>query len=140
MTLEILHGPEQYLLPQYLLAKLQPARPEAAAVRTSVGDAASSGPARKYSEVYSTKHETILLRLDHVERMDDIRRDFNRRKVHTGQRSLTTSDLVNGCLDFVFEHSLPFQQLMSADEVRPFVADHVRRDVVSRWKQWNEVF
>ncbi len=139
MKLEILRGREQYL-PEYLLSKLQPVEPvntERAA--RNVQDAIPE-PARSFSELYSNKHEKLLLRADHIDRMDAIRRNFNKQRIHEGRRSLTSSDIVNACLDFVFEHPIPFHRLADADTLRELIAEHVYRDVVSRWRQWNEVF
>lgn len=139
MKLEILRGPEQYL-PEYLLSKLQPAEPVGAERAAREAQDAIPEPARSYSELYSNKHEKLLLRADHIDRMDAIRRNFNRQRIHEGRRSLTTSDIVNACLDFVFEHPIPFHRLADADTLRELIAEHVYRDVISRWRQWNEVF
>ncbi len=139
MKLEILRGREQYL-PEYLLSKLQPVEPvDAERAARNVQDAIPE-PARSFSELYSNKHEKLLLRADHIDRMDAIRRNFNTQRIHEGRRSLTTSEIVNACLDFVFEHPIPFHRLADADTLRELIAEHVYRDVVSRWRQWNEVF
>lgn len=140
MKLEILRGPEQYL-PEYLMSKLQPPEPSgsAQAAIDSVQDAIPE-PARSYSELYSNKHEKLLLRTDHIDRMDAIRRNFNKQRIHEGRRLLTTSDIVNAALDFVFEHPIPFHRLADAEALRELIAEHVYRDVVSRWRQWTERF
>ena len=94
----------------------------------------------RYSEVYSNAHQKILLRTDHVEKMDAVRKTFNKERVHGGQRSMTTSDLVNACLDFVFEHPIPFETLTSAEEVVGLVRRAVYLSAISRWRQWTETF
>lgn len=139
MKLEILRGPEQYL-PEYLVSKLQPAEPVGPERAAREVQDAIPEPARSYSELYSNKHEKLLLRADHIDRMDAIRRNFNKQRIHEGRRSLTSSDIVNACLDFVFEHPIPFHRLADADTLRELIAEHVYRDVVSRWRQWNEMF
>lgn len=93
-----------------------------------------------FSEVYSTKHEKLLLRMEHIERMDTIRKAFNRNRLHGAQAPMTTSDLVNACLDFVFQHRIPFHKLAEASDLPRFLAENVYRDAVSRWRQYNELF
>lgn len=147
MKLEIVRGREQYL-PEYLLSKLQPVEPVGAArAAREFAEAAANHsedaipePARAYSELYSNKHEKLVLRADHIARMDAIRQNFNKQRLHAGRRSLTTSDIVNACLDFVFEHPVPFHRVTHADAVRELIAEHVYRDVISRWRQYYERF
>lgn len=150
MQLEIIHGPESYSPENYLCK--DPACPahgrgQAAPPRPLAPPAQPETPAESipearggFSEVYSNKHEKILLRIEHVERMDAIRKAFNAGRLHSQQPPMTTSDIVNACLDFAFQHRIPFSALKRADDLPKFIAESVYRDVVSRWRQWNEVF
>lgn len=95
---------------------------------------------RSFPEVYSNKHEKILLRVEHIEIMDAIRSAFNMSRLHEGKAPLTTSDIVNSCLDFVFEHRIAFAALKDAHDLPKFIAEHIYQEVLSRWRQWNEVF
>lgn len=93
-----------------------------------------------FSEVYSTKHEKLLLRVEHIERMDAIRKAFNKSRLHGAQAPMTTSDLVNAALDFIFEHRIPFPALRNAGDLPAFLTEHIYRDMLSRWRQWTERF
>lgn len=146
MQLEILHGRDAFL-PEYLRAKLR--MPEAAparvvqqpkVARNPEPDGAIPEPTRHYSDLYSNKHQKLLLRSDHIEMMDAIRRRFNKSRLHAERRSLTTSDIVNACLDFVMEHRIPFDRLANADDLPELIGESVYRSAVSRWRQFNEVF
>lgn len=138
MKLEILRGSEQYC-PENLVTKPEATAAKAQGAHDST-ETAMPEPGRFYSELYSNKHEKLLLRADHVDRMDAIRRNFNKQRIHEGRRALTTSDIVNAALDFVFEHPIPFHRLADAEALRELIAEHVYRDVVSRWRQWTERF
>lgn len=94
----------------------------------------------RFSDVYSNAHQKILLRTDHIERMDAVRKAFNKRRAHQAKRSLTTSDLVNACLDFVFEHPIPFDRLDDAEGVRGLLRCSVYLSAVRRWREFNESF
>ena len=94
----------------------------------------------RYSEVYSSTHEKLLLRAEHIEKMDAVRKAFNKRRVHGGQRSLTSSDLVNACLDFAFEHPVPFDQLKDADQVLALLRRSIYLSAIRRWQEFNEAF
>lgn len=145
MQLEILRGPASYLpenlygpktdrgAPAHRLDSRPPVKPSAAegAIPESRGHC---------SDIFSTKHERLLLRAEHIARMDSIRRAFNKSRVHAGQRALTTSDLVNACLDFVFEQRIPFHDLGEADDLKALISDNVYRTTISKWRQYNEVF
>ncbi|MBI5631626.1 MAG: hypothetical protein HY921_12175 [Elusimicrobia bacterium] len=148
IELEILRGPESYF-PE----NLQPTRKIWDRFQA---ESESSAPARSaktpssfddipesrggYAEIYSTKHQRVLLRVDHITKMDAIRKGFNASRLHPGQRSLTTSDIVNGVLDFAFEHRIPFYELQDADGLKDLISKSVYRSVLSRWKQFNEAF
>lgn len=149
MQLEIIHGPEMYSPDNY--ACKDPACPVhgrgGAVPRRPEPPARPEAPAESvpevrggFSEVYSTKHEKLLLRVEHVERMDAIRRAFNKGRLHGAKAPLTTSDIVNAALDFMFEHRLAFSALKDVHDLPKFIAEQVYRDVLSRWRQWNEVF
>ena len=90
-------------------------------------------------QVFSNKEASILVRTDHLEKMDGIRRYFNKRRVHIGQ-SITNSDILNAALDFVFDYRIPFEGLQDADGLKTFIQEHIRRNEIYRWKQFNEVF
>ena len=149
MQLEIIHGAEMYAPENYLCkdpacpvhgrpeaSPRPPARPAApAAAAVSVPEVRGG-----FSEVYSTKHEKLLLRVEHIERMDAIRKAFNKGRLHGAKAPMTTSDIVNASLDFVLQHRIPFHKLAEAAQLPGFIAEHVYRDAASRWRQWNEVF
>lgn len=158
MQLEILHGPDMYWPENYECkdpgcpvhgrrdaARREPPRapsapeprPKAATIvpRESIPE-----PHGRFSEVYSNKHEKLLLRVEHIERLDAIRKAFNSSRVHSSKAPLTTSDIVNACLDFVLQHRIPFQQLAAAEAIRDLIAEAVCREIVSRWMQYNEAF
>lgn len=59
---------------------------------------------RDYSNLYSNRHEKVLMRVEHIERIKDLQRRHAMRVLHEHQGSLTASDVVNASLDFVFEH------------------------------------
>ena len=144
MHLEILHGPASYS-PENL-ARADHSRAHGPhshrpiGLNGSVTDDAMPEPRGEYSELYSTKHERLLLRVDHITTIDAIRKGFNNRRIHLDQRALTTSEVVNACLDFVFEHRIPFHGLTDADDTRRMIGEHVYRSAVSRWRQLNEHF
>lgn len=143
MPLEIIHGPESYApenyscrdeaCPVHRPRAKRPAPP--AATDESIPE--SRG---EYAEVYSTKHERILLRVDHITKMDAIRKSFNSSRIHPGKRALTTSDIVNAVLDFAFEHRIPFFELQDTDGLKEMISKSVYRSVLSRWRQFNEQF
>lgn len=89
--------------------------------------------------LYSTKHEKLLLKVEHIERMDSIRHAFNSNEFRKPKRKLTTSDIVNAALDFVLDHAT-FHNLGSADDVSKHVASQIYKTTVSRHKQFNEIF
>ncbi len=135
MQLKILRGPESYD-PETLGCVPVAEAPMKPAVREdSIPE--SRG---EYAEIYSTKHERILLRVDHITKMDSIRKTFNGGRMHPGQRALTTSDIVNAALDFAFEHRIPFFELNEADGIKELISKSVYRSVLSRWRQFNETF
>ena len=152
LHLEIIHGPESYAPENYrcedpacqahgrtrpqLVPRPRPrTEPQALAAEESIPE--SRG---EYAEVYSSKHERILLRVDHITKMDAIRRGFNASRLYAGQRALTTSDIVNAVLDFAFEHRVPYSELQAADELKELISKSVYRSVLSRWRQFNERF
>lgn len=150
MQLEIIHGPESYSPENYLCtdpacpahgrSPVAPPRPPAPFAPPEASDESLPEVRGGFSEVYSNKHEKILLRVDHVAKMDAIRKAFNAGRLHAEQPPMTTSDIVNACLDFVLQHRIAFAALKRAEELPKFIAESVYRDVVSRWRQWNEVF
>lgn len=150
MQLEIIHGPESYSPENYLCkdpacpahGRGQVAAPPSAAPLALPEAEAGSIPEVRggFSEVYSNKHEKILLRVEHIERMDAIRRAFNKSRLHPAKSPMTTSDIVNASLDFVFEHRVPYHALRDVQGLPNFIAEHIYRDAVSRWRQWNEAF
>lgn len=146
MQLEILHGRDSFL-PEYLHAKHktpEPARarvaPDSDANRQPALDGEIPEPTRQYADLYSNKHQKLLLRSEHIEMMDAIRRKFNKSRLHEERRSVTTSDIVNACLDFVMGHRIPFDRLADADDLPELIGESVYRSAVSRWRQFNEVF
>lgn len=139
MKLEILRGAEQFL-PENLALEPVPITSDGDGPARERSEDAIPEPASFYSELYSTKHEKLLLRTDHIDRMDAIRRHFNAQRIHPDRARLTTSDIVNAALDFVFEHPIPFHRLADTDALRELIAEHVYRDVISRWRQWTERF
>lgn len=98
------------------------------------------GPTRRYADVFSNKHEKLLLRVEHVERLENIRNWFNTSRRHPEQPALMVADIVNACLDFAFDHPIPFQRLGGREEIGALVAKHLSQSVVARWRQFNEVF
>lgn len=143
MPLEIIHGPESYALENYSCedAACPVHRPQTKRPAPPPADDASIPEARGgYSDVYSSKHEKLLLRLDHIDRMDAIRRTFNKSRLHEGKAPMTTSDIVNACLDFVFEQRVPFHELKDASELAELIGNQVYRHAVYRWQQFNERF
>ncbi len=78
----------------FLPSKLQPAEPVGAERAAREAQDAIPEPARSYSELYSNENEKLLLRADHIDRTDAIRRNFNKHRIHEGRRSLTTRDTV----------------------------------------------
>jgi len=131
MQLEIIRGPDAYCLENYAPKPAAPATKSVEPVPEV---------RRGFSELYSNKHEKLLLRVEHVERMDEIRKAFNKARLHPAEPPMTTSDLVNASLDFVFQHRIAFAALKSADDLPKFLAEQVYRDVLSRWRQWTESF
>lgn len=146
MALEILRGPDSFDPERLFSADRKPVEhisrhPVARSntmLQPDVGSIPESRPG--YSEIYSNKHERLLLRSDHIARMDAIRKSFNESRIHPGQRALTTSDIVTSALDFAMQHRIPFYELAEADDLPRFMAEHIYRDVLSRWRQWNELF
>ena len=143
MPLEIIHGPESYALENYSCEDVAcPVhRPQTKRPAPPLTDDDSIPEARGgYSDVYSSKHEKLLLRLDHIDRMDAIRRTFNKNRLHESKAPLTTSDIVNACLDFVFEQRVPFHELKDSSELAGLIGNQVYRHAVYRWQQFNERF
>lgn len=160
MQLEIIHGPEMYSPDNYAckdpacpvhgrgsLVSRRTEPPSAPKAALNPPPARPAAPADTvpevrggFSEVYSTKHEKLLLRVEHIERMDAIRRAFNKGRLHAAKAPLTTCDIVNACLDFVFQHRIAFPALKDAHDLPKFIAEQVYRDALSRWRQWNEAF
>ena len=135
MQLEILRGPDSYSPETAGYAPKAKAPGKPSVIEESIPE--SRG---EYAEIYSTKHERILLRVDHITKMDAIRKSFNGDRMHPGQRALTTSDIVNAALDFAFEHRIPFSELQEADGIKELISKSVYRSVLSRWRQFNEQF
>lgn len=146
MNIEIIHGPESYAPENYLCkdADCHVHGHVQTAPKPPMRPVAASQPVPEvrggFSEVFSTKHEKILLRVDHIERMDAVRKAFNKARLHSAEPPLTTSDIVNACLDFVFQHRIAFSALKRAQDLPKFIAEHTYRDVLSRWRQWTEAF
>jgi hypothetical protein len=143
MELEILRGPAMYysenLRCGQLLQEHRALKAETPAT-LAVPDESIPASRGEYAEVYSTKHERILLRVDHITKMDAIRRSFNSARPHPGKRALTTSDIVNAALDFTFEHRIPLFELQEADGLKELISKSIYRSVLSRWRQFNETF
>ena len=142
---EIIHGPESYAPENYRCEDPAcQAHGRAQAASKSAPSTAATQPVPEvrggFSEVYSNKHEKILLRVEHIERMDAVRKAFNDNRLHPAAAPLSTSDIVNACLDFVFQHRIAFAALKSAQDLPKFIAEQTYRDVLSRWRQWTEAF
>lgn len=131
MQLEIIHGADAFCLENYA--------PKAPAPKSAPPESVPEVRAG-FSELYSNKHEKLLLRVEHIERMDAIRKAFNRNRLHAAEPPMTTSDIVNASLDFIFQHRIAFAVLKSANDLPKFLAEQVYRDVFSRWRQWTEAF
>ena len=148
MELEILRGPAMYY-PENLryvygersqLVQEQHELRDEGPARLTVPDESIPASRGEYAEIYSTKHDRILLRVDHITKMDAIRKSFNRGRTHPGKRALTTSDIVNAALDFTFEHRIPLFELEEADGLKELISKSIYRSVLSRWRQFNETF
>lgn len=81
-----------------------------------------------FSDVYSNKHEKILLRQDHIDKLEGVCKVFNMcRWDKEHQRALTVSDIVNACLDIVLSYEIPFHTLISVDQVKKLIIYTVYR-------------
>lgn len=98
---------------------------QAACVRSALG------AKREYSDLYSNKHERLLLRVEHIERIKVIQRLHEAHKASEYQDPLTVGDVVNACLDFVFEHAEEFQKLGVPADIRSVIAEEVYQHLVS---------
>ena len=140
--MELLQGPDSYNLENY--RPVRPALPTPEMIKTTVPpiEYRETPPVsqKRYAALYSNKHEKMLLRAEHIETMENIRNWFNKNRTHQGQTALTVSDIVNACLDFVFEHPIPFHRLNCATETHDFISRHIVQTTVSRWKQFHELF
>lgn len=91
------------------------------------------GPApRSYSNLYSNRHERLLLRLEHIEKIQEIQRLYAARRLHEHRDPLTISDLVNACLDVLFEFSIPFARVEAPGEMRDLITDSIFDELQAR--------
>lgn len=86
----------------------------------------------EYSRIYSNKHERLVLRLEHIERMDALLKHhaFERAQEGGGGEPLSISDIVNACLDFVFERPIDFRGIGDPGCLRDLIAEEVCAQLV----------
>lgn len=107
----------------------RPSLPPAPTPQLRVGENARFVPwrVREFKEVYApSKEKPVILKHEHAEKIDAIRRDYNRRRMHKSREPMTTSDVINAFLDFIFSHpGIPFDAVEDKEALAQTVCDHV---------------
>lgn len=80
---------------------------------------------RDYSHIYTNKHEKLVLRVEHIERMKTLIQLRDLQREHEGGKAISISDVVNACLDFVFEHPVDLRQLRDPAQLHALIAEEV---------------
>ncbi len=97
---------------------------------------------KKFDDVfYGFKGRPIVLRMEHVQEIDRIRKEFNSGRLHGGRDALTSTDVVNSCVDAIFSHpGIPFHLLRDSGDLAQLICDHIHKTAVSYWRRFNEIF
>lgn len=82
---------------------------------------------RDYSNLYSNRHEKLLMRVEHIDRIKAIQRQHAAQALHEHRGSLTVSDVVNSSLDFVLEHVEEGLRFEEDSDLRDSIAEGVYR-------------
>jgi hypothetical protein len=81
---------------------------------------------RRYSGLYTNRHERFVLREEHVDELKRVATEYNRaRPRHVPVLSM--SEVVNAALDFVFEHPVALARLGTPEEFRDGLAKEIYR-------------
>jgi CBS domain-containing protein len=80
---------------------------------------------REYSRIYSNKHEKLVLRLEHIEQMKAMVKQHASKRGQEGGEPLSMSDIVNSCLDFIFESPIDLCGVGNPENLRDIVAAEV---------------
>lgn len=100
--------------------------------RSTVPQGGRDATRRSYSNLYSNRHERLLLRLEHIEKIQEIQRLYAAQRLHEHRDPLTISDVVNACLDALFEFSIPFARAGSATEIQGVITDFLFEELQAR--------
>jgi len=81
---------------------------------------------KRYSGMYTNKHERFVLREEHVTELKRVVADYNRARLRHVP-VLSMSDVVNAALDFVLEHPVALTRIGKPDEFRDGLAKEIYR-------------
>lgn len=81
---------------------------------------------KKYSGLYTNRHERFVLREEHVAELKRVVAEYNRaRPRHIP--ALSMSDVVNAALNFILEHPVALARLGKPEEFRDSLAKEIYR-------------
>lgn len=86
---------------------------------------------RQYSRLYANG-QSFVLRHEHQDELKRIVREHHKDRLR-GTESLTMSDVVNGALDFAFEHPKAFHALVRPESLRESLAREVYRSALTHF-------
>lgn len=94
---------------------------------------------RYFYDLYSgSKDKPVVLRKQHVDEIDKLRKTLNSKRHYPWQDAVTTSDVVNACLDAVFSRpALAPERLEKRDKLAELIFDHLQDTSVARWRALN---
>lgn len=87
---------------------------------------------KPYSGRYTNKGYHFVLREEHYPVLKQLMFEFNDSRLY-GSYPITISDIINACLDFIFEHPLALKSLASENEVRQAIARAIYRKAYSKF-------
>ena len=94
---------------------------------------------RQYGGLFHNKDCKFVLREEHIANLKRLAAEFNEHRF-PDTPPLSASDIVNACLDLMFEHPLDLKGMRDPDAVRQVIAKEVYRKAFTRFQDSYEMF